>query len=200
MPHVLNSRVSGGAGLGAFQNFAVVRPGQKIVFARDVVLQSDSWQTSIRQRVLGDTYSSRGNLLAIDLPAPGSYKEQLTPRIRKVVPFNIDDRFDPMMPITQKKDDLRFLSLEKSNETVGVRMIDFTREVPAPDNVNLSMNGSNVDLHSSWALRPVLVLETKTADPMTKLVFSRGEIAVKPRKPTDPEPKHRGAGTGDAGV
>jgi hypothetical protein len=183
-----DSRVSGGAGLGAFQNFAVVRPGQQIIFARDVVLQSDSWQTNIRQRVLGNTYSSLGNLLAIDLAAPGSYKEQLTAKIQKVLPFNIDDRFDPMMPITQKKDDLRFLSLEKSKEMVGVRMIDFTKDVPAPENVNLSMNGSNVDLHSSWALRPVLVLETKTADPMTKLVFSRGEIAVKPRKPTDPEP------------
>ena len=183
-----DSRVSGGAGLGAFQNFAVVRPGEQIVFARDVVLKSDSWQTSVRQRVLGDTYSSRGNLLAIDLIAPGTYKEQLTARIRKVVPFDIDDRFDPMMPITKKKEDLRFLSLEKSNETVGVRMIDFSKGVPAPENVNLSVNGSNVDLHSSWALRPVLVLETKTADPMTKLVFSRGEIAGKPRKPTDPEP------------
>ena len=54
----------------------------------------------------------RGNLLAIDLTAPGTYKEPLTARIRKMVPFDIDDRFDPMMPITNKKNDLRFLSLE----------------------------------------------------------------------------------------
>ena len=117
-----------------------------------------------------------------------------------MVPFDIDDRFDPMMPITKKKDDLRFLSLEKSNETVGVRMIDFSKGVPAPENVNLSVNGSNVDLHSSWALRPVLVLETKAADPMTRLVFSRGEIAGKPRKPDRSGAKQRGTGTGDAGV
>ena len=41
----------------------------------------------------------------------------------------------------------------------------------------LSMNDrDNVSLHRSWALRPVLVLETRGASPKTKLVFSRGEI------------------------
>jgi hypothetical protein len=49
------------------------------------------------------------------------------------------------------------------------------------------MNGSEVDLHPSWALRPVLVLETKGADPKTKLVFSRGEIAIDRSKPVDLE-------------
>jgi hypothetical protein len=181
-------RVSGGAGLGAFQNFAVVRPGQEIVFARDVAQRSDSRWTRALQRVLGDTYSPGGVMLVIDLSAPGgSFKDPLTARIRKTVPFNIDDRFDPMMPITRKKDDLRFLSLQTSKETVGVRMIDFAKDKPAVENVNLIMNGSAVDLHRSWALRPALVLETKGAVPKTKLVFSRGEIAVEKGKAVDPD-------------
>jgi hypothetical protein len=187
-------RVSGGAGLGAFQNFAVVRPGQQIIFARDIALQSDSRLTRALQRILGDTYSPGGVMLAIELsasfsagdPLP-SARESLSPRLRKIVPFRIDDRFDPMMPITRKKDDLRFLSLETSKETVGVRMIDFSKDNPAVENVSLTMNGSEVDLHPSWALRPVLVLETKGADPKTKLVFSRGEIAIDRSKPVDLE-------------
>ena len=187
-------RVSAGAGLGAFQNFAVVRPGQQIIFARDVAQQPGSWWTRALQRVLGDTYSSGGVMLMVDLSASlssrdqlPSAKEPLSPRLRKIVPFSIDDRFDPMMPITRKKDDLRFLSLEKSKESVGVRMIDFAKDNPAVENMSLTMNGSEVDLHPSWALRPVLVLETKGADPRTKLVFSRGEIAVDRSKPVDLE-------------
>jgi hypothetical protein len=136
---------------------------------------------------MGDTYSPGGVMLAIDLAAQGSFRDPLTPKIRKIVPFNIDDRFDPMMPITRKKDDLRFLALEASRETVSVRTVDFAKDNPAVANVNLTMNGSAIDLHRSWALRPVLVLETKGAAPKTKLVFSRGEIAVDRGKTVDPE-------------
>ncbi|MBA2397768.1 MAG: hypothetical protein H0V72_03565 [Bradyrhizobium sp.] len=179
-------RISKGAGLGAFQNFAVVRPGQQIFFARDLALPSDSLFTRVRQRVLGDTYSPSGVMVAIDLAAPTTAKGPLTSKIQKMVPFDIDDRFDPMMPITRAKDDLRFLSLQTSEKTVGVHMIDFSKDNPAVGNVILSMNGSPVDLHPSWALRPVLVLETREANPKTKLVFSRGEMAIDPDKPIDP--------------
>jgi hypothetical protein len=65
-------------------------------------------------------------------------------------------------------------------------MTDFDKDTPAVDKVRLSLNGSDVDLHRSWALRPMLVLETKDAQPKTKLVFSRGEIAIDPDKPVDP--------------
>ena len=44
--------------------------------------------------------------------------------------FNIPDRFDPMMPITRSRDDLRFLSLEKIDDEVGLRMFDFAKEHP----------------------------------------------------------------------
>jgi hypothetical protein len=91
-----------------------------------------------------------------------------------------------MMPISRAKDDLRFLSLRISDEKVGVHIIDFAKNDPGVENVNLTMNGTNVRLDKSWAFRPVQVLETRDASPKTKLVFSRGKIAVEPGTPIDP--------------
>jgi hypothetical protein len=174
------AEVAKGAGLGAFQNFPVIRRGQLIYFARDIDQREDSSWTRAWQRIWGDTYSPGGAMLAMDILPPATAKGPAVPKLKKIVRFNIDDRFDPMMPITQKNDDLRFLSLEASGSSVHVRMTDFDKDAPAVGNVRLTMNGSDVDLHRSWALRPMLVLETKDAQPKTKLVFSRGEIAPGP--------------------
>jgi hypothetical protein len=104
-----------------------------------------------------------------------------------MVRFSIPDTLDPMMPITRTRDDLRFLSLERTDDKVGIRMIDFAKDDPQVGDVSLVMKGKELDLHSSWALRPVLVLETRGANLKTKLVFSRGEIAGKPTDPTTRE-------------
>ena len=61
------------------------------------------------------------------------------------------------------------------------------KDDPQVGNVRLLLNGRDVDLHSSWALRPVLVLETRGANLKTRLVFSRGEIAGKPADPITSE-------------
>jgi hypothetical protein len=124
----------------------------------------------------------------VNVATPTPPATPVAAKIQKMVPFVVPDQLDPMMPITRKIDDLRFLSLQASNTTerVGVRMIDFAKEKPTDEGVNLTMNGSEVDLHRSWALRPVLVLETKGAEPKTKLVFSRGEIAGEQGRPADP--------------
>lgn len=186
-----SEQIAKGAGLGAFQNFAVVRPGQQIYFARDVAQSSsDSRLVSTWHALFGDKYSSKGALVKLDILPPAAENGPAVAGAPEIFPFNIDDRFDPMMPITRKKDDLRFLSLEvpdsrfsPSKSRLHVRMIDFgkTREV---EDAKLMMNGSDVQLHSSWALRPVLVLETREPQPKTKLVFSRGEIeAGKPAGP-----------------
>jgi hypothetical protein len=178
--------VSKGAALGAFQNFPVVRSGQQIFFARDVDQRTDSPLTAIWQRVLGDTYSPGGALLVIDVAPPAAPKGPASAKLKKIVRFNIDDRFDPMMPITRKVDDLRFLSLETSKPSMHLRMIDFARDNPAVGNVRLTMGGGDVELDRSWAARPMLVLETRDAQPKTKLVFSRGAIAADPDKPVAP--------------
>ena len=179
-----------GAGLGAFQNFAIVRPGQLVLFARDVALATattSAW-TRFSQNIWGVKHSPNGVMLVIDVAAPSSEKGPLAPKIRKMVKFNIEDRFDPMMPITRRRDDLRFLSLETTDKEVGVRMIDFAKEDPAVGDVRLEMNGSKVNLHRSWASRPALVLETREPNPKTKLVFSRGAIAADPHESFDDEP------------
>jgi hypothetical protein len=172
------AEVAAGAGLGAFQNFAVVRSGQQIYFARDIDQRGDSKFMNAWQRLWGNTYSPGGAMLAIDILPPSVANGPAVANLKKIVRFNIDDRFDPMMPITQKTDDLRFLSLEASRSSVHVRMTDFDKDNPAVGNVRLTMNGGEVDLHRSWASRPVLVVETKDAQPKTRLVFSRGDIAV----------------------
>ncbi|CAN7759365.1 hypothetical protein LJR220_002633 [Bradyrhizobium sp. LjRoot220] len=180
-------KVFDGAGLGAFQNFAIVRPGQLVLFARNVAVAAtpaSAW-TRFSQNIWGVKYSPSGAMLVIDVAAPSSEKGPLMPKIRKTVRFNIEDRFDPMMPITRRRDDLRFLSLETTDKEVGVRVIDFAKEDPAVGDVRLEMNGSKASLHRSWASRPVLVLETREAHPKTKLVFSRGAIAANPHASVD---------------
>ncbi|QIP05133.1 hypothetical protein [Bradyrhizobium symbiodeficiens] len=178
------TEVRDGSGLGAFQSFPFVRPGQQIYFARDIAQRTDSPPTAIWQRAFGNTFSPEGALLVIDVAPPLAAKGPLSAKLKKIVRFNIDDRFDPMMPITRKVDDLRFLSLEASKSSVHLRTIDFARDNPSVGNVRLTMGNGNVELDRSWAERPMLVLETRDARPRTKLVFSRGEIAIEPGKPT----------------
>ncbi|PSO17796.1 hypothetical protein [Bradyrhizobium sp. MOS003] len=178
------TEVRDGSGLGAFQSFPFVRPGQQIYFARDIAQQTDSPLTAIWQRAFGNTFSPEGALLVIDVAPPLAAKGPLSAKLKKIVRFNIDDRFDPMMPITRKADDLRFLSLEASKSSVHLRTIDFATDNPSVGNVRLTMGNGDVELDRSWAERPVLVLETREARPRTKLVFSRGEIAIEPGKPT----------------
>lgn len=176
------AEVRTGAALGAFQNFLLVRPGQQIYFARDIAQQTDSLLTAAWQRAFGNSFSPEGALLVIDVAPPLAPKGPLSARLKKIVRFNIDDRFDPMMPITRKVDDLRFLSLEAAKSSVHLRMIDFAKDKPSVANVQLMMGNGEVDLDRSWAERPMLVLETRDARPRTKLVFSRGEVAVQAGK------------------
>ncbi|MBB4365629.1 hypothetical protein GGD65_006697 [Bradyrhizobium sp. CIR18] len=177
------TEVRKGAALGAFQNFPLVRAGQQIYFARDIDQRTDSLLTAAWQRAFGNSFSPDGALLVIDVAPPLAAKGPLSAKLKKIVRFNIDDRFDPMMPITRKADDLRFLSLEASKSSVHLRTIDFARDNPSVGNARLTMGDGDVDLDRSWAERPMLVLETREARPRTKLVFSRGEIAIEPGKP-----------------
>lgn len=167
-----------GKGLGAFQNFAVVRPAQQIFFARDM-RPSEAWSKYLWQRIGIDATSSRGTMLIVDATT------STAPKLR-TIPFDIPDLFDPMMPISRRKDDLRFVSLRTPDDKVDVHIIDFAKNDPGVENINLSMSGTNIRLDKSWAFRPVQVLETRGANAKTKLVFSRGRIAVEPGKPVDP--------------
>ncbi len=173
-----DEETSSGKGLGAFQNFAVVRPAQQIFFARDM-RPSESWSKYLWQRIGVDAYSSGGVMLIVDAAMPTA------PKLR-TIPFDIPDLFDPMMPISRTKDDLRFLSLRTPDDKVDVHIIDFAKNDPGVEDINLSMNGTNIRLDKSWAFRPLQVMETRGAGAKTKFVFSRGKIAIEPGKPVDP--------------
>jgi hypothetical protein len=177
-----DSNIAAGKGLGAFQNFAVVRPGQEIFFARDVAIpEAPNWLTGVFQRIWGNTYSTNGSLVVVDVGAPTAPADGPgVVAINKVLRFAIDDRFDPMMPMTRTKDDLRFLSLLASKTRLGVYLTDFTKDA-VPHEVRLTMAGARLDLHSSWGERPALVVETKGSARKTKLVLSRGHLAPRGR-------------------
>lgn len=178
-----DARVKNGAAFGAFQDFAVLRPGQQLIFARDVEQRTDRGLTAIRQRVLGDTYSPGGALLVIDVKPPRDPNGAVQAELKKIVRFDIDDRFDPMVPITRKADNLRFLSLEASQASVRLHTIDFAQDNPAIGNVRLTMESADVELDRSWAERPMLVMETRDAQPRTRLVFSRADVAIAKGEP-----------------
>ena len=101
--------------------------------------------------------------------------------IGQVSRFSIGDRFDPMMPMTRRKDDLRFLSLLASKANVGIHLIDFAEVNPAPREVGVTGAGAKLNLHPSWVERPALVLKNNEIPSKTKLVFSRGRLETTPK-------------------
>ena len=188
-----NETISAGSGLGAFQNFVVVRPGQEIFFARDVALPAASnWLSGFFEHVAGNPYSTNGSIVVLDVNAPKATADGPgVVTIGKLSRFAIDDRFDPMMPVTRNKDDLRFLSLLASQNgwfsrllgrepNVSIHLSDFAEANPAPREVRVIAAGAEVKLHATWAERPALVLETKETPSKTMLVFSRGDLHTTP--------------------
>jgi len=198
--HFLDDGLVDGLGLGAFQNFATVRKGQQIFFARDLWLPPSSWPIEVWQNWFGEKYSRGGVMFKFDVAPPAALYEPAQFKLDKPVRFNIPDRLDPMMPITSKNDDRRFLSLEAAEKLadlnalyskVEIHMIDFVKDNPAVGDILLTMNGTmmkdrtpdpadTIRLHGSWALRPTLVMETRGQKPKTKLVFSRAKMAIQP--------------------
>lgn len=182
----IDAEVTKRAAIGAFQNFPVIRRGQQIFFARDLAQREDSFLSGVWQRIVGDTYSPRGTLLVIDVYPPATPQGPAYAKLNRVIRFDIDDRFDPMMPMTREANDLRFLSIEAAEMRARLHIIDFDKAVPAVENVRLSMHDRDVELHGSWASRPMLVLETREPQPRTKLVLSRGEILSEQDERFDP--------------
>jgi hypothetical protein len=169
-----------GKGMGAFQNFVVVRPGQQLFFARDIALPPASNRVvGFFEHVDGNIYSPQGSLIVLDVvPAPGGRPSGAV-KVNRVVPFAIDDRYDPMMPLTRKKDDLRFLSLVTAATGVGVHVTDFASSNPAPRKIDTIASSRPTDLHASWAQRPALVVEAREPE-ATRLILSRAQLTSAP--------------------
>jgi hypothetical protein len=170
--------IDSGKGLGAFQNFSVARPGQEIFFAREVSRPpASNWLIEFWENLKGDAFSTRGSIVVVDVKGPTLPAEGPgVAKVKKVAPFAIDDRFDPMVPMSQTKDDLRFVSLLAPKKDLGIYMTDFAIDNPTPRPIRLTMGDTALDLRSSWALRPALVMESSEPARKTKLVLSRGRL------------------------
>jgi len=174
-----DARIDGGNGLGAFQNFPVIRPGQQIFFARDVALPAGDIVSDFFKRASGNPYSTGGSILVVDVAPPNAPNDGPgTVTINRISHFEIDDSFDPMMPITDAKDNLKFLSVRAADSAVGVYLSDFAVDDPVSRKIEMNMDGVPLRLHPSWALRPTLVVESKEPTPKTKLIFSRGHVVA----------------------
>jgi hypothetical protein len=131
------------------------------------------------KRATGDVYSTGGSILVVDVAPPGALKDGPgTVTINRISHFEIDDSFDPMMPIIHAKNNLGFLSVRASDGDVGLYLSDFAADDPVSRKMEINMDGAPLRLHPSWALRPTLVVETKEPTPKTKLVFSRGHVVA----------------------
>ena len=175
-----------GREIGAFQNFATIRPGQQMFFVRDIAARPESnVLIDLIERTRGNPYSPEGSFLALDVRGndAGGIADVI---VAKNTRFTIDDSYDPMMPISAAKDDFRFLSVMSSAQGARLYLTNFKDDAPTPLPIDTIMAGETITLHSSWLLRPTLVVESKgSAAPRTRLVVSRGRVFAADEPNTD---------------
>ena len=173
-----DKRIKEGKGIGAFQNFAVVRPGQQIFFSRDVALESGSNRfAELTQRIVGNIHSANGSAVVVNVSPPSvGVSSPGIVTIKKIARFAISDDFDPMMPITRNKNDLKFLSLLASDTRTDIYQTDFDDNPPAPQKISVTMDGKPLELDGSWGLRPALIVQSKESPQKTQLILSRGAV------------------------
>jgi hypothetical protein len=166
--------------MGAFQNFPIVKGERHIYLARLIY-------TDTRKKEIAGT----GRALVFDVdrpmvPATPARQRDDTASLRvPPIKFDIDDTYDPMLPLNRDKDDLRLISLKKDRleGTVGIYEINLKDANPAPIPIEtlVGPNATPVKLDASWANRPVLVLEDSSAADgvaKTQLVLSRSLVTT----------------------
>jgi hypothetical protein len=161
--------------IGAFQNFPIVRQNQAIFFERDVWTRpagSGVW-SSFRRR-----FSRDGRAWVLDVDSNPDWTGNAAPiRAKRAIPFNIDDTFDPMMPLSSDPDDVNFISIRSDDkrERASIHLINFENDHPAPQDITVTVVGSPVDLHNSWLHRPVHIVQPKgTGRKSAQIILSRG--------------------------
>ncbi len=160
--------------LGAFQNFPIIK-GE-----RHIYLTRRAYDAPDRKELAG-----AGQALVFDVGRDLVPSENSAPtpiKLRSAPKFDISDDYDPMLPLT-KDADLRLLSVRKSNDKMRLYEIDLDAEKPAPVPIGMRLgaSGAKVDLHASWARRPIVVLD-QPADfggpAKTQLVLSRSLVTT----------------------
>lgn len=107
----------------------------------------------------------------------------------------IDDTFDPMVPLSSKPEDMRVLSVKSSH--LWARYFDFAlgtlkffeidlkspNPSPTPMGVTTANASARIDLHESWARRPIQVMTSSKPGITTELVFSRSVAEARSEGP-----------------
>jgi hypothetical protein len=107
----------------------------------------------------------------------------------------IDDTFDPMVPLSSNPEDMRILSVKSSY--LWARYFDFAlgtlqffeidlkslNPSPKPMEVTTGNSSAAIDLHESWARRPIQVMTSSKSGNTTELVFSRSVAQARSEGP-----------------
>jgi hypothetical protein len=159
---------------GAFQNFPIIK-GE-----RHIYLSRYAFNDPARKVVAGG-----GRALVFDVDRgivpPTSVPDEL--KLVRGPSFDIPDDYDPMLPLSKGKDDLRLVSLKATDGKLGIYEIDLKSASPKPSKIAIRLggNGAAAELHASWARRPVLVFEhpgQNGAPPRTELILSRSLVTT----------------------
>jgi hypothetical protein len=160
--------------LGAFQNFPIMKGERQIYLSRPILRDSK-----------GNAPGKAGRALIFDVGHRHLHDRAAGPvDLVHDRTFVIADDFDPMMPMTRDKNDLRLLSVKSSLfGKIGIHEVDLAADNPAPVPVPIVLRSGDkdLDLPKSWARRPVLVV---ASDPMnerqskTQLFLSRSDLST----------------------
>ncbi len=157
--------------LGAFQNFPITKGERQIYLSRTTVSDPHGYDAIV------------GRALIFDLD---HRHLQLGERPQHVMlihdrRFLISDEYDPMMPITKDKDDLRLLSVRSLSGKILFYEIDLAAQKPepAPMQTVVGLKADNIEIAASWSRRPIVVVETDSGNDRrgdTQLVLSRSKV------------------------
>jgi hypothetical protein len=176
---------------GSFQNFPIVRSGRHIYLSRMMRVDQEEGGIDTIQPVAFD-------LSHADTPADNKQLKIEPVRLEK---FDLSDDYDPLLPISSKPSDMRLLGMNVSRSwltyklglsqgTLGLHEIDLASPDPQRartpiDIVGVDASGKTqlrIQLHESWARRPILVLEPSEGE-KAQLALSRSKVTTPSAQP-----------------
>jgi len=185
--------ITGVRRFGAFQNFPIVKGERHIYFSR---------------KMGGNENDETVRVLAFDVTRehlPGSNIGAQGIKLVADKRFGIKDDYDPIMPLVLDGSDMRMMSVKVSINRLARRLglsegtmdfyeLDVNSAEPRPVKLPIEIGSSGIDLHDSWARRPIHVVESGTAGAgrKTQLVLSRSAVAAEqdeaPKEATGSKP------------
>jgi hypothetical protein len=165
--------------IGAFQNFPILRQGQAMYFAREIRTRAGyHFVSKVIDLIKGNRLSPEGHLLIVDIESATIGSSGLSPYQKvKDIKFEIADSYDPMVPLSSSKEDLRLVSLVATNNEAMIYQVDFGKMPVKPVGMKFVRDSEIFTLPKSWAGRPAIVAEPKGEIPdKIQLIFSRGGV------------------------